>query len=82
LRRHHIIRIAAALAFAGAAVVPSMAMGQRNLALASSTVPPYQHIFVIMEENHSYDQIIDNPTTAIAAQNLNTYAKMYGLATN
>ena len=38
----------------------------------------YAHIFVIIEENHGYRQIIGNPD----APNLNRLAKEYGLATN
>jgi phospholipase C len=38
----------------------------------------YDHIFVIIEENHSFDEIIGNK----AAPNLNRFAQIYGLATN
>jgi hypothetical protein len=46
-------------------------------ARASSGIPRYDHIFVIMEENHNYNQIIGNP----AAPEINALAKDYGLAT-
>lgn len=50
-----------------------------NYAAASSNaVPHYDHIFVIVEENHGYNQIIGNP----AAPAINRLAKTYGLATN
>jgi phosphoesterase family protein len=48
--------------------------------LASSTAtafPRYDHIFLIIEENHGFSQIIGNP----AAQRLNQLADQYGLAT-
>jgi hypothetical protein len=38
----------------------------------------YDHIFVIVEENHSFTDVIGNP----AAPNLNALASKYGLATN
>jgi phospholipase C len=44
----------------------------------AATVAPYDHIFVLMEENHEYDQIIGNTN----APNINSWAKTYGLATN
>jgi phospholipase C len=45
---------------------------------AQSAVPTYQHIFVIVEENHSYNQIIGNKS----APELNNLAQTYGVATN
>ncbi len=47
-------------------------------AALAATVSPYDHIFVIMEENHEYSQIIGNTN----APNLNAYATTYGLATS
>ena len=44
----------------------------------AATVSPYDHIFVIMEENHEYSQIVGNKN----APKLNGYAKTYGLASN
>jgi phosphatidylinositol-3-phosphatase len=41
-------------------------------------IPKYDHIFVIIEENKSYDQIIGNPSAPI----INQLAKTYGLAAN
>lgn len=38
----------------------------------------YDHIFVIVEENHGYADVIGNP----AAANLNALASQYGIATN
>ena len=49
-------------------------------ALAARAAPPafprYDHVFLIIEENHGLAQIIGNP----AAPNLNALAKQYGLA--
>ncbi|WP_392532654.1 alkaline phosphatase family protein [Nostoc sp. C117] len=41
-------------------------------------IPKYEHIFVIVEENKSYNQIIGNPN----APNINRLGKTYGLATH
>src|SRR5262249_40997077 len=41
-------------------------------------MPHYDHILVIVAENHGYDQIIDNSK----APNINRFAKEFGLATN
>jgi phospholipase C len=41
-------------------------------------IPKYDHIFVIIEENKSYDQIIGNSSAPI----INQLAKTYGLAAN
>jgi phosphatidylinositol-3-phosphatase len=44
----------------------------------TGTVPAFDHIFVIMEENHSYSQIIGNSS----APYINSLANQYALATN
>jgi acid phosphatase len=47
-------------------------------ALATATpAAHYDHVFVIVEENHSFMDVIGNP----AAPNLNALASRYGLAT-
>ena len=43
----------------------------------TSAVPHYDHIFVIVEENHGFSDVIGNP----AAPNLNALANQFGLAT-
>src|SRR5215471_21738002 len=43
-----------------------------------ATAGHYDHIFVIVEENHSFTDVIGNP----AAPNLNALASAYGIATN
>lgn len=47
-------------------------------AARAGSVSRYDHIFVMMEENHEYSQIIGNPK----AKHFNEYASTYGLATN
>src|SRR5436309_10631442 len=44
----------------------------------ASAVPHYDHIFVIVEENHGFSDVIGNP----AAPNLTALANRFGLATN
>src|SRR6516165_12255730 len=48
------------------------------IADTSSAVPRYDHIFVVVEENHGLTDVIGNP----AAPNLNALAQQFGLATN
>jgi phosphatidylinositol-3-phosphatase len=48
------------------------------LAATPQSVPRYDHIFVIVEENHGFTDVIGNP----AAPNLNSLASQFGLATN
>src|SRR5215467_7320677 len=43
-----------------------------------ATAGHYDHIFVIVEENHSFADVIGNP----AAPNLNSLASAYGVATH
>jgi hypothetical protein len=49
-----------------------------NAAAASPVVPHYDHIFLIVDENHGFAQIIGNP----AAPNINRLANTFGLATS
>ena len=44
----------------------------------AGSVPPYDHIIVVVEENHGFGDVIGNP----AAPNLNYLAKTFGLATD
>jgi hypothetical protein len=62
--------IAAAATAAGAMIAISPA--------AASAAAHYDHIFVIVEENHGFSDVIGNP----AAPNLNALAKAYGVATH
>ncbi|HYZ54820.1 MAG TPA: alkaline phosphatase family protein [Streptosporangiaceae bacterium] len=47
-------------------------------ALSAQASGHYDHVFVIVEENHGYTDVIGNP----AAPNLNALASQYGIATN
>jgi phospholipase C len=49
-----------------------------NVSASGASVPHYNHIFVIVEENHGFDQIIGDS----AAPAINQLAKTYGLATD
>jgi hypothetical protein len=60
----------AALGASGRVTADSTSSGSRAF-------PRYEHVFLIVEENHGYSQIIGNP----AAPELNRLAKSYGLAT-
>ena len=55
-------------------------MGASVASAAPRAAPPshYDHVFVIVMENHSYTDVIGNPATP----NLNALAKKYGIATN
>jgi hypothetical protein len=65
----------AAAALAATAAVPVMASGA---SASTATSGHYDHVFVIVEENHGFSDVIGNP----AAPNLNALAKQYGLATD
>jgi Phosphoesterase family len=72
-------RVALVLAFAVVMLAVVGASDRRGSAVASAAgVPAYDHIFVVVEENHAYNQIIGNP----AAPTINQLAQTYGLATN
>jgi hypothetical protein len=45
---------------------------------AASTFPQYDHVFLIINENHNFNQIIKNPAAPI----INALANAYGLATS
>jgi hypothetical protein len=71
MQRHGSLLIACAYLVA-LAITPAAS------ASTPSTVPRYDHIFVIVEENHGFHDVIGNP----AAPNLNALADRFGLATN
>ncbi len=66
--------VALSLAAAGAMIGLSLASASAKAAAAVH----YGHIFVIVEENHGYTDVIGNP----AAPNLNALASGYGVAAN
>jgi Phosphoesterase family len=69
-----------ALAVAGlTAFACLLGAGAAFAAFASdSGFPRYDHVFVLIDENHNYNQIIGNPE----APEINALANDYGLATN
>jgi len=62
-------------ALAAVLVAGTTAVG--TAAGTTTSVPRYDHIFVIVEENHGFQDVIGNP----AAPNLNALARQFGLAT-
>lgn len=56
---------------------PAQARGATHAEVGTTGVPHYDHLFVLVEENHGFGDVIGNP----AAPNLNALAKQYGLAT-
>lgn len=58
--------------------VPAIALAHSGPASNESGIPHYQHIFEIVMENHSYEQVIGNPN----APHINALAQQYGLATH
>ena len=69
--------VAACLSLLGAALWAGAAPAPA-LASATSQVPKLDHVFVIMEENNGFHDVIGNR----AAPNLNYLAKTFGLATD
>jgi len=67
----------AVLTGAVAAVLVAGTTAVATAAGTSASVPRYDHIFVIVEENHGFQDVIGNP----AAPNLNALARQFGLAT-
>ena len=68
------VLIAAALSLVGVAV----GSGQAALAQPAASTPRLSHVFLIMEENNGYHDVIGNP----AAPNLNYLAKTFGVETD
>jgi hypothetical protein len=66
--------LALALSAAG---VPASAQTAANQTAADQAIPRYDHVFVIVEENKNYEQILD----PASAPNIAGYAKAYGNAT-
>lgn len=67
--------------FARVLLIPALVASLLTAAacpLLAAPPAPLQHVFVVMLENHSYDQVIGNP----AMPYLNSLAQQYGLATN
>jgi len=67
--------VAVALLGPAASAAPHSAVGAAGAAGAAGR---YDHVVVVVEENHGYKDVIGNP----AAPNLNRLAAQYGLATD
>lgn len=73
------LRAAAGLAVFAAMSVPlASAGGQVATAKSGGSIPHYDHVFLIIDENHNYNQIIGNPD----APEINALASDYGVATS
>jgi hypothetical protein len=70
------VRTLIATALAGVGLLAGAPPGTAATGAPSTT--HYDHVFVIVEENHGYGDVIGNP----AAPNLNALAARYGIATN
>lgn len=62
----------------GVAVALAAAVAPVAAASAASPFPPYNHVFVILDENLSYGQVIGSPD----APEINALAADYGIATH
>src|SRR5262252_6813993 len=65
-------------ALVAAACWAVMGLAPASASAQTASASHYDHIFVIVEENHSFTDVIGNP----AAPNLNALASIYGVATN
>jgi hypothetical protein len=63
---------------AGLLLAPQASAQSPAAAPHAPGAPHYDHVFVLVEENHGYTDVIGNP----AAPNLNALAATYGSATN
>ena len=75
-RRPVRLAMVASLSLAGAAVCAGATSAAAQPSAA--TVPHLNHVFVIVEENNGFHDVIGNP----AAPNLNALARTFGLATD
>lgn len=82
ITRFHVLASVVGVALIGAGVFGALTARPARAdkpTHATSGVPAYNHIFYIMMENHSYDEVIGDTTNA---PNINALANEYGLATN
>jgi phospholipase C len=61
-----------------AALATALFLFAANALAGEEAMPRYQHIFVIIEENHTFDEVIGNRDAPM----INRLAKDYGLASN
>lgn len=78
MHQRRIISLIAIVAIAAALALPTVASADGPRDGSESDMPTFQHIFVIMMENHRYEEIIGNPN----APQINALAQANGLATN
>jgi Phosphoesterase family len=78
LRRLGRLASACALAAGLSVVGVAFSAGPAAQALSSASMPHLDHVFVIMEENNGFHDVIGNP----AAPNLNYLAKTFGVETD
>jgi hypothetical protein len=70
-------RVTAGFALLAVAVAAAVTFGPGLIVASMPVIPGYNHIFVVIEENHDYSQIIGN----LAAPEINQLAQTHGLAT-
>ena len=75
--------LAASLALAlagtsGAQAAPNTAAAAASTSTTTSTVPAFDHVFTILMENHSYNEIVGNSQ----APYINSLVSKYGVASN
>jgi hypothetical protein len=73
---HHLPRYLVGLALVASFLIGRAAPGV-SAGTGSSSVSALDHIFVVVEENHGFSDVIGNP----AAPNLNSLAQQFGIAT-
>ena len=66
------------ISLVGAGIVLALGAPTEAAAVSQNAVPHYDHVFLVVEENNGFGDIIGNP----AAPNFNKLAQTYGLATN
>ena len=76
-RRPARLSVVACLSLAAATVCAGAASASARPS-AAAAVPHLDHVFVIVEENNGFHDVIGNP----AAPNLNSLARTFGLATD
>jgi hypothetical protein len=77
-RRWRLGRLASSCLIAAGLSLLGVGTGQAANAQPAATTPSLSHVFVIMEENNGYHDVIGNP----AAPNLNYLASTFGVATD
>jgi phosphatidylinositol-3-phosphatase len=63
----------------GAAILALLLGAARGVTAANAGIPQFDHVFVVVEENQSYDDVVGNTADM---PYLNSLIDDYGLATN